>query len=208
MAVGPCQLTSTCHHQVSVRACVRVCVSVCVCVRACVRACVCVCVCVCRFLCGGLYMHEGWTVCTHFPLPAPGETSVARFASSLMGFSVGQGQTASVTPPLTSVSKEYTLPSQSEGTAVDTEFLGIGTGQMGDSVKQPKPPFCDGDVGWRRVRRLLQRHCECRWRRVIVDCRQYRFDRRTLKPHPCSAPHGRRRFPAQVCTAQRSITTK
>jgi hypothetical protein len=22
------------------------------------------------FLCGGLYMHEGWTVCTHFPLPA------------------------------------------------------------------------------------------------------------------------------------------
>ena len=116
------------------RASVRACVCECVCVRACVRACVrvCVCVCVCRFLCGGLYMHEGWTVCTHFPLPAPGETSVARFASSLMGFSVGQGQTASVTPPLTSVSKEYTLPSQSEGTAVDTEFLGIGTGQMGD----------------------------------------------------------------------------
>ena len=50
-----------------------------------------------------------------------------------MRFSVGQGQTASVTPPLTSVSKELTLPSQTEGTAVDTEVIGICTSQIGDN---------------------------------------------------------------------------
>jgi len=29
-------------------------------------------------LCGGLYAHEGWTVCTHFRLPTPGERACVR----------------------------------------------------------------------------------------------------------------------------------
>ena len=107
------------------------------------------------FLCGGLYMHEGWTVCTHFRLPTPGEPSVDRFSSSPMSFSVGQGQTASVRPPLTSVSKDYTLPSQSEGTA--RRHRSSRDWHRSQRQQHRQPPFPDGQVGWRRVRRPLQR---------------------------------------------------